>query len=126
MQVGVIGVGRMGGAMARNLLKAGHRLTVFDMAKEPVRELAKEGVSVAASAKEAFAGESQARRDTTRLNDHATPMPMAINVNMLGLRLRIESQPRAKNGAPAQSTTGVESTACTTSNHQGDTACCSG
>ena len=58
MQVGVIGVGRMGRAMARNLLKAGHRLTVFDMAKEPLRELAKDGVSVAASAKEAFAGDA--------------------------------------------------------------------
>ena len=60
MQVGVIGVGRMGGAMARNLLKEGHRLTVFDMAKEPLRELAKDGVSVAASAKEAFAGDAVA------------------------------------------------------------------
>ncbi len=58
MQVGVIGVGRMGSAMARNLLKAGHRLTVFDMAKEPLRELAKEGAAVAASAKEAFAGDA--------------------------------------------------------------------
>jgi len=58
MQVGVIGVGRMGSAMAHNLLKAGHRLTVFDMAKEPLRELAKEGAVVAASAKDAFAGDA--------------------------------------------------------------------
>ena len=58
MQVGVIGVGRMGSSMAHNLLKAGHRLTVFDMAKEPLRELAKEGAVVAASAKDAFAGDA--------------------------------------------------------------------
>ena len=58
MQVGVIGVGRMGKAMARNLLKAGHQLRVFDMAKEPLRELEKEGATVAASAKDAFASDA--------------------------------------------------------------------
>ena len=57
MEVGVIGVGRMGKAMARNLLKAGHRLHVFDTAKEPLRELEKEGATVAASAKDAFRGD---------------------------------------------------------------------
>lgn len=58
MQVGMIGVGRMGRAMARNLLKAGHRLHVFDTAKEPLRELETEGATVAASAKEAFQGDA--------------------------------------------------------------------
>jgi len=58
MQVGVIGVGRMGKAMARNLLKAGHTVRVFDMAKEPLRELEKEGAAVAASAKDAFTGDA--------------------------------------------------------------------
>lgn len=58
MQVGMIGVGRMGSAMARNLLKAGHRLTVFDMAKEPLHELAKDGAAIAASAKDAFKGDA--------------------------------------------------------------------
>jgi 3-hydroxyisobutyrate dehydrogenase-like beta-hydroxyacid dehydrogenase len=54
----MIGVGRMGSAMARNLLKAGHRLTVFDMAKEPLRELAKDGAAIAGSAKDAFKGDA--------------------------------------------------------------------
>jgi 3-hydroxyisobutyrate dehydrogenase-like beta-hydroxyacid dehydrogenase len=54
----MIGVGRMGSAMARNLLKAGHRLTVFDMAKEPLRELAKNGAAIAASVKDAFTGDA--------------------------------------------------------------------
>jgi len=57
MEVGIIGVGRMGKAMARNLLKAGHRLHVFDTAKEPLRELEKEGATVAASVKDAFRGD---------------------------------------------------------------------
>jgi hypothetical protein len=37
-------------------------------------------------------------------------MPIAIRVNMFGLRLTIEAQPRSKKGQPAQSTTGVEKT----------------
>ena len=58
MQVGIIGVGRMGSVMARNLLKAGHRLRVFDVAKEPLRELEKAGAVVAASARDAFGGDA--------------------------------------------------------------------
>ena len=56
MQVGVISVGRMGKAMAHNLLKAGHKLHVFDTAKEPLQELKEAGAAVAASAKDAFKG----------------------------------------------------------------------
>jgi 3-hydroxyisobutyrate dehydrogenase-like beta-hydroxyacid dehydrogenase len=58
MQVGMIGIGRMGGAMARNLLKAGHRVRVFDTAKESLLALGKEGAAVASSAKQAFAGDA--------------------------------------------------------------------
>ncbi len=58
MQVGVIGVGRMGSAMAHNLLKAGHKLLVFDTVKERLRALEKEGATVAASAQEAFKGDA--------------------------------------------------------------------
>jgi 3-hydroxyisobutyrate dehydrogenase-like beta-hydroxyacid dehydrogenase len=58
MQVGFLGVGRMGSAMARNLLKAGHQLRVFDTSPAPLRELAKEGAEVAASAKDAFRGDA--------------------------------------------------------------------
>ncbi len=58
MQVGVIGVGRMGKAMAHNLLNAGHKLHVFNTAKEPLQELEKAGAAVAASAKDAFKGDA--------------------------------------------------------------------
>ena len=47
---GFIGVGRMGGHMARRLLAAGHSLTVFDTSKEAMDELAKSGAQVASSA----------------------------------------------------------------------------
>ena len=40
------------------------------------------------------------------------PVPSAISVNMLSLRLTKEAQPRCKNGAPAQRTTGVAKTSC--------------
>ncbi|GLU37378.1 3-hydroxyisobutyrate dehydrogenase [Pseudomonas sp. NBRC 100443] len=39
MRIGFIGLGNMGGPMARNLLKAGHTLTVFDLSKKAVEEL---------------------------------------------------------------------------------------
>jgi hypothetical protein len=40
------------------------------------------------------------------------PVPSAISVNMLSLRVTSDRQPRTKNGQPAQSTTGVASTSC--------------
>ena len=49
---GFIGVGRMGGHMARRLLAAGHSLTVFDTSKDAMDELAKSGAQVASSALE--------------------------------------------------------------------------
>ena len=49
---GFIGVGRMGGHMARRLLAAGHSLTVFDTSKEALDDLAKSGAQVAGSALE--------------------------------------------------------------------------
>ncbi len=54
----MIGVGRMGKAMARNLLKAGHKLHVFDTAKEPLQEFGKGGAAIAASAKDTFKGDA--------------------------------------------------------------------
>lgn len=48
-QIAFIGLGNMGAPMARNLLKAGFALTVFDLVDEAVRALAKEGAKAAAS-----------------------------------------------------------------------------
>jgi 4-hydroxybutyrate dehydrogenase/sulfolactaldehyde 3-reductase len=49
--VGFIGIGTMGAPMARNLLKAGHRLTVFDLNGEAVRALVAAGATAAPSPK---------------------------------------------------------------------------
>ena len=42
MQLGMIGLGRMGANMVRRLLKAGHQCVVFDMSPNAVEELVKE------------------------------------------------------------------------------------
>jgi 6-phosphogluconate dehydrogenase len=45
MQLGMIGLGRMGANMVRRLMQAGHRCTVFDMFPKAVEDLAKEGAT---------------------------------------------------------------------------------
>jgi 6-phosphogluconate dehydrogenase len=42
MQLGMVGLGRMGANMVRRLLKGGHRCVVYDRSPNPVRELAQE------------------------------------------------------------------------------------
>jgi 6-phosphogluconate dehydrogenase len=49
MQLGVIGLGRMGGNIARRLMKAGHQCVVFDTDAKPGAALAKEGAKAARS-----------------------------------------------------------------------------
>jgi len=47
MQLGIIGLGRMGSNIARRLFRAGHHCVVFDQNPEPVAELAREGLTAA-------------------------------------------------------------------------------
>src|SRR5450756_953394 len=49
MQIGVIGLGRMGGNMSRRLMKAGHTCIVFDANAKPREALAKEGATAVES-----------------------------------------------------------------------------
>src|SRR5262245_56659376 len=49
MQMGMIGLGRMGANMVRRLLRGGHQCVVFDTHKEAIDELVKEGATGAAS-----------------------------------------------------------------------------
>jgi 6-phosphogluconate dehydrogenase len=49
MQIGIIGLGRMGGNISRRLMKAGHRCVVFDTNTKPREALAKEGATAAGS-----------------------------------------------------------------------------
>ena len=45
MQLGMIGLGRMGANMVRRLLKAGHQCVVYNRSPQPVNELAREGAT---------------------------------------------------------------------------------
>jgi 6-phosphogluconate dehydrogenase len=49
MQIGMIGLGRMGSNMVRRLLQGDHHCVVFDRSPEAVEELAKEGANGASS-----------------------------------------------------------------------------
>ena len=49
MQLGMIGLGRMGANMVRRLLRAGHECVVFNRSPNAVKELAREGAVGTAS-----------------------------------------------------------------------------
>ena len=49
MQIGMIGLGRMGANMVRRLLKGGHECVVFDMSRKAVQELVAEKAAGSAS-----------------------------------------------------------------------------
>ena len=55
MNVGFVGLGTMGGPMARNLLKKGHSLVVFDVVPSSVKALVDAGAKAAATPKDVAA-----------------------------------------------------------------------
>jgi 3-hydroxyisobutyrate dehydrogenase len=55
-RVGFIGVGKMGSLMARNLIKAGHSLKVYDLSEEAVNFVAQSGAKRAQSVQDAASG----------------------------------------------------------------------
>jgi 6-phosphogluconate dehydrogenase len=54
MQMGMVGLGRMGANMVRRLMRGGHECVVFDMNPDAIKNLAKEG-AVGASSLDEFA-----------------------------------------------------------------------
>ena len=58
MDVGFIGLGHMGTPMARNLLKAGHRLTVYNRTRSKAEARAREGAQVADRVADACKGDA--------------------------------------------------------------------
>lgn len=57
MNVGFVGLGNMGQPMARNLLKAGHTVTVYNRSRRRAEELKADGARVAERASDACGGE---------------------------------------------------------------------
>ena len=62
----------------------------------------------------------------TTLNSQATPVPIAMRVNMFSLIVRTEAQPRTKNGDPAHRTTGVARASWIHVEADAETASCNG
>ncbi len=61
MQLGIVGLGRMGGNIARRLKKAGHDVVVFDVDAKAVDKLAGEGLTGATGLEDVI-GKLQAPR----------------------------------------------------------------
>ena len=57
MDAGFIGLGHMGAAMARNLVKAGHRVTAYNRTRGKAEALAREGAEVAERVADACHGD---------------------------------------------------------------------
>ncbi|MGB6682874.1 MAG: NAD(P)-dependent oxidoreductase [Candidatus Acidiferrum sp.] len=57
MEAGLIGLGNMGSGIAKNLLRAGHRVTVYNRTREKAEALRADGAIVAASVAEACRSE---------------------------------------------------------------------
>lgn len=55
-RIGFVGLGKMGGPMVRNLIKAGHSVKVFDLSEEAVNFAVQSGAQSAPSAKDAAGG----------------------------------------------------------------------
>ena len=58
MQIGVIGMGQMGAAMAANLVAAGHAVTVYNRSPAKAAPLVEKGARLAASVAEACRGDA--------------------------------------------------------------------
>src|SRR5262249_57455033 len=52
MQLGMIGLGRMGANMVLRVMRAGHKCIVYDVHPEPIQALVKEGATGATSLKD--------------------------------------------------------------------------
>jgi 6-phosphogluconate dehydrogenase len=61
MQLGMIGLGRMGANMARRLMRAGHQCVVYDRSADAVKQLASEGATGASSLDDLVAKMSKPR-----------------------------------------------------------------
>ena len=52
-RIGFVGLGNMGGHMARNLVKAGHQVKGFDLSEEALNFAVQAGVAAATSVQDA-------------------------------------------------------------------------
>ncbi|MCW5686438.1 MAG: NAD(P)-dependent oxidoreductase [Pseudolabrys sp.] len=96
MDVGFLGVGRMGQAIAANLVKAGHRVRAFDKSAASMKAAQQAGIDVVSSAQETTGGDvlismlpnDDALRDVFIRGDllsHGKPGTISINMGTVSL-----------------------------------------
>lgn len=96
MDVGFLGVGRMGQAIAGNLVKAGHRVRAFDKSADSMKAARQAGIEVVSSAQETTGGDvlismlpnDDALRDVFIRGDllsHGKPTTISINMGTVSL-----------------------------------------
>jgi len=57
MQIGIIGLGRLGPNTVQRLIKRGHECVIYDLRAAPIKQLAHEGVVAASSFEDLVARE---------------------------------------------------------------------
>ena len=77
MHAGFVGTGNMGSPMAANVLKAGHRLTVYDVRPEATTELERLGAERAADLRRS-GPEGLAVSQQRVAGDDGAPLPQAL------------------------------------------------
>ena len=78
MELGMIGLGRMGGNMTRRLLQKGHRVVVFDFSEEAVSAAASDG-AVASNSLEDMVSQLSAPRAVWVMVPAGDPTEQTIN-----------------------------------------------
>ena len=68
MELGLVGLGRMGANMVRRLKKGGHTCSVFDLNPESVQKMAAEGFTGATSLEDIFVNIVGAERYSEKLD----------------------------------------------------------
>jgi 3-hydroxyisobutyrate dehydrogenase-like beta-hydroxyacid dehydrogenase len=105
MEAGFIGLGAMGRAMVANLLKAGHRVRVWNRSRGPMDELAREGAEPVEEARLAFGGvvismlaDDEAVREIILAQRLLEAAPAGtVHVNMATISVRLAEQLAAEH-----------------------------
>jgi 3-hydroxyisobutyrate dehydrogenase-like beta-hydroxyacid dehydrogenase len=107
MDVGFVGIGRMGSAMAANLLKAGHRVRAWDKSAAALRALQAQGAEIAADAQDAFCGDAlfsmlpndEAMREVFITNRMRPVAGAPVHVNMATASVKLAKELAAYHAA---------------------------
>ena len=91
MQLGLIGLGKMGANMARRLLRAGHTCVVTDLSADAVAAMTKDGATGAASLEALVASLSQPRVVWVMVpaGEATERTPAGQVVQLLGFRIEL-------------------------------------